>query len=240
MSVFLYLVFIFFLFQPLAVQGVSLNVVINEIAWMGTEVNSSDEWIELYNNTNQDINLDGWGLYEKGGETLIEPLTETIKAKSYYLIERTDNETVPDIEASQPPTSWGGHGLKNTGEHLQLLDNNSNIVDEVDCEEGWFAGKAKPEYKTMERTDSGWQTSQNPEGTPKSENSTSPEKLPETGSPATEEEKTEPAETGSPAAEPVSYPAGVVFSEILPSPEGPDAKNEWIVPTNRQKYSVFL
>lgn len=31
---------------------------------------------------------------------------------------------------------------------------------------------------------------------------------------------------------PISYPTGVVFNEILPSPEGPDAENEWIVPTN--------
>ena len=27
------------------------------------------------------------------------------------------------------------------------------------------------------------------------------------------------------------YPTGIVFNEILPSPEGADAENEWIVPT---------
>ena len=31
---------------------------------------------------------------------------------------------------------------------------------------------------------------------------------------------------------PTTYPAGVVLNEILPSPEGPDPENEWIVPTN--------
>ena len=30
---------------------------------------------------------------------------------------------------------------------------------------------------------------------------------------------------------PVVFPTGVVINEILPSPEGPDEENEWIVPT---------
>jgi len=31
---------------------------------------------------------------------------------------------------------------------------------------------------------------------------------------------------------PITYPTGIIFNEILPSPEGPDAEEEWIVPTN--------
>lgn len=30
---------------------------------------------------------------------------------------------------------------------------------------------------------------------------------------------------------PIAYPAGIVINEILPSPEGADDQNEWIVPT---------
>ena len=73
-------IIVLFSLLPLTVQASikPLDVVINEIAWMGTKANSSDEWIELYNNTSQDISLEGWTLYEK--ETLIEPLTGTIKA----------------------------------------------------------------------------------------------------------------------------------------------------------------
>ena len=32
-------------------QAVALDVVINEIAWMGTVADGNDEWIELYNPT---------------------------------------------------------------------------------------------------------------------------------------------------------------------------------------------
>ena len=51
------------------------------------------------------------------------------------------------------------------------------------------------------------------------------------------QEKLEPEpkseQTSGPKKEtaPLSYPAGVVFSEILPSPEGPDDTEEWVVAT---------
>ena len=39
---------------------------------------------------------------------------------------------------------------------------------------------------------------------------------------------------------PLTYPTGVVFNEILPSPEGPDAKNEWIEIFNQNDFEVNL
>ena len=222
---------IIFLFLPLAVQGASLDVVINEIAWMGTENSANDEWIELYNNTSQDINLDNWGLYE--GETLIEPLFGIIKAKSYYLIERTDDETVPNIPASQEPSGWAGHGLKNSGEHLKLL-NNSVLIDEVNCQDSWFAGDNESK-STMERIDtsvsgsSNWQTSKSPGGTPKKKNYES-RIMNQEEDKLENKEKTEVKSLSN-------YPTGIVFNEILPSPEEPDAENEWTIGI---KHSVFL
>ena len=40
-----------------------LDIVINEVAWAGTSVTTtSDEWIELYNNTGNPVDLTGWTL----------------------------------------------------------------------------------------------------------------------------------------------------------------------------------
>ncbi|RLC79600.1 MAG: hypothetical protein DRJ03_23240, partial [Chloroflexi bacterium] len=39
------------------------DVVINEVAWMGTAANSSDEWIELYNTTGSSIDIGNWSIY---------------------------------------------------------------------------------------------------------------------------------------------------------------------------------
>ncbi len=201
---------------------------------MGTEASSSDEWIELYNNTDQDINLERWGLYETGGETLIEPLTGVIKAKSYYLIERTDDTTISDIPASQEPTGWGGYGLKNDGEYLQLLDNNSQVIDEVNCQDGWPAGDNKTK-QTMERTNANWQTSENPGGTPKSQNSAGAVAKTKPTPTEDNEQKTETIPT-----ETIIYPSGVIFNEILPSPEGADETEEWIEIFNQNSFEVLL
>ena len=204
----------------------SLDVIINEIAWMGTKSNSSDEWIELYNNTNQSISLEGWGLYEAGGETLIEPLGGIIEANSYYLIERTDDTTISDIPASQKPSGWGGYGLNNNGEHLQLRDNSSVVIDEVNCSGGWFAGKTSLDYKTMERKDSaisgnepnnwganngvavnGFDAKGNPiQGTPKTKNSIGSEPM------------SSPTPTPTPAS---PTPSPEISPEITPLSETP-------------------
>ncbi len=39
---------------------------------------------------------------------------------------------------------------------------------------------------------------------------------------------------------PASYPTGIIFNEILPSPEGPDAEEEWIELYNQNDFDVDL
>ncbi len=150
-SNFLITTVIFLIIFPITALGNSGDVVFNEIAWMGTIANSADEWLEFYNTTNRDIDLSGWRIYEKGGQAVLVPLSGIIKSYSYYLIERSDEKTISDIVADQKPISWGGNGLSNNGEHLQLRDNSNQLVDELDCSAKWFAGKASPSYQTMER-----------------------------------------------------------------------------------------
>ena len=111
-----------------AVEILSTPVVINEIAWAGTGPQTSqDEWIELYNRTNYNIDISGWRLYSSdAGPDIIfgedsestTTINKIIPAKGYYLIERTGDDTVNDI-----PADWYGsftNGLSNNGEILTL------------------------------------------------------------------------------------------------------------------------
>jgi len=123
-------------------------VVINEIAWMGTEAEASDEWIELYNLETYAINLFGWALEAQDGSPEIE-LSGEIPAQGYYLLERTDDNTISDITADQ---TYAG-ALSNNGENLILSDYNGAVVDQVDCSKDWFAGENNPQKRSMERTD---------------------------------------------------------------------------------------
>lgn len=134
-----------------------LDVVINEIAWMGTKANSADEWIELSNNTDHDINLTGCKILEMHSPDepiIIITLTGTIYLHGYFLIERTDDTTVIGVDADFF-ASFGGNGLSNDGERLILLSPTGQIIDEVNCTDGWFEGANAPEKKTMERINPG-------------------------------------------------------------------------------------
>ena len=119
-----------------------IDVSINEIAWMGTFSDCSDQWIELCNNTASPIVMNSWMLSGYSGFTT---LTGTIGANSYFLLERTE-ETVSDIPGDML-LSWS---FGYYGDRLQLWNNSSELVDEVDCSRGWFAGEYA-DRKTMEK-----------------------------------------------------------------------------------------
>jgi Ca2+-binding RTX toxin-like protein len=164
-----------------------LSMVINEIAWMGTQANADHEWIELYNPTGSAIDLTGWILTD--GNDINIALSGTIAAGGYFLLERGDNTTVSNITADQIYTG----ALVNTGETLTLRANDGRVIDIVNEDGGaWAAGanSGATGRFTMERInptiagiDSNWRTNdgltrngtdatENPiYGTPKSANS---------------------------------------------------------------------
>jgi phosphatidylserine/phosphatidylglycerophosphate/cardiolipin synthase-like enzyme len=112
------------------------EVVINEVAWMGTTISSSDEWLELYNPGTQAVDLSGWMLTD--GDDITITLSGTIPAQGYYLLERTNDDSVPGVAADQ---TYPG-SLSNTGEVISLRDDVAVLVDEVPCGSGWFSGHA--------------------------------------------------------------------------------------------------
>jgi hypothetical protein len=73
--------------MPIKVQADELSVVINEIAWMGTENSGNDEWLELFNTTEMKSNLNGWKLEAADGSPSIN-LEGSIGAIDYWLLER--------------------------------------------------------------------------------------------------------------------------------------------------------
>jgi phosphatidylserine/phosphatidylglycerophosphate/cardiolipin synthase-like enzyme len=121
----------------IAPQASELDVVISEVAWMGTDASPNDEWLELYNTTSSSIDLTGWSLAASDATPSVT-LAGTIPPRGYFLLERTDDSTVPSVAADQV---YGG-GLGNDGEDLTLQDSSSNVIDRIDCSPGWFAGHA--------------------------------------------------------------------------------------------------
>jgi len=163
------LIFIIFwlIVTPLSlVKANDFSIVINEVCWMGDANKTSNEWIELYNNTNNLISLENWIL--KIDETEIK-LKGVILPQGFYLISRNKNMDA-DLIFSK--------ALKNTGNKLSLYNDAKNVIDEINWTKGWPAGDNKTK-QTMEKINpllsgnlkNNWQKSENSNGTPKQKNS---------------------------------------------------------------------
>lgn len=168
---------------PSAFKVYSQEVVINEIAWAGTSADyPTHEWIELYNNTDEDIVLFGgsastsWRI--KLGDRFIDPqkiINPIIPAHGYYMLESMRDEVVREVPADYLFVL--SYGINNNGTLVQLIKPDGSISDEVDCSFGWFAGDIV-KYRTMERVDpisSGsdplnWQSNKGPRLLPRSYN----------------------------------------------------------------------
>lgn len=123
------------------------DVVITEVAWMGTTGSSSNEWIELYNNTSSSVSLTNWTL-KAADNTPSVTLSGSIAAYGYYLLERTDDNTVPGITADKIYTG----AMVDTGEQMVLRDASNNVIDTANQNGSWFAGSTT-NRATMSRND---------------------------------------------------------------------------------------
>ncbi|MBP6912669.1 MAG: lamin tail domain-containing protein [Candidatus Pacebacteria bacterium] len=151
--------FIFLLFISTA-QKARASIVFSEIAWMGGLNSSADEWIEIYND-GSDVNLEGY-LIESESKKISINLNGTIAGNSYYLIERTDDNSVQNIIADL--TSTFGTGLNNAGDNLYLKNNTGQVIDSLTFSGGWPAGDNTTK-QTMQLVSNSWLTA---EPTPKS------------------------------------------------------------------------
>jgi phosphatidylserine/phosphatidylglycerophosphate/cardiolipin synthase-like enzyme len=128
-----------------AATNTYLDVVISEIAWMGTTNSANDEWIELFNNTSSDVDLTGWQLISSDGAPIFL-LSGVVPANGRFLLERTDDTSTPALA----DLIYTG-ALNNTGEVLTLTNDLSQIVDVANDSGEWFAGNNATK-ESMNRT----------------------------------------------------------------------------------------
>ncbi|MEK7463469.1 MAG: lamin tail domain-containing protein [Patescibacteria group bacterium] len=131
------------------------KLLINELAWMGSVKNSSDEWIELKNISGTELNISNWQVLDKEEQIKITfPENTKVSAGGFLLLERTDDNSAPNVKADIIYTG----ALSNSNEALRLFDDKCGLVDEVFANSEWSAGDA-PTKRTMERqTDLTWWT----------------------------------------------------------------------------------
>lgn len=245
---------LFFLLFPICDLKATGSVIFNEIAWMGTLVSASDEWIELKNTTNETIDLTGWTLKAQDGTPNII-LSKTIEPNGYFLLERTNDDTVPSVQADLIYVGDLGNG----GEFLELYDNASNLIDIFDCistDTKWPAGNNITKQTLARDNFDNWQDSLEVGGTPRQinflnllENQQQNEEQIEQSASSTESQNqieqtaTSTSQGGSSllqaSSTPLLYHAGdIVINELVSDPV--DGEDEWIELYNNLTKNIDL
>lgn len=190
-----------FAVPAIAAQPEPGRAIINEVAWMGTHASATDEWIELFNPGDAAVDLNGWTL--RWNERQVR-LRGEIPAKGYFLLERTDDSTVADVEADLIYTG----SLRNGGEILQLFDRDESLVDSANADGGAWPAGHNVNKTAMQRidpslpdSDGNWQTfSEGPQSAHDASGN------PIQGSPGTGNERQRPETTKPEAINVVSTP----------------------------------
>lgn len=112
------------------------DVVINELMWAGSTVDSDDEWIELKNMTSSSIDLTGWQITKlvSSEQPMLTIASGTIPANGYFLISKFDKESANSALNVTGLTS-SGVGLRNSNLQIKLYKGSispTNLVDTAD------------------------------------------------------------------------------------------------------------
>ena len=225
-----------------AASGIShKSVIINEIAWMGSEASANYEWIELKNISGKTVSLSGWELHDKDGQiAIVLPGTISLSPGNFLLLERNEEAT----DAASDVLYSGS--LRNDEEGVELFDNECKPQDAAYANPKWEAGESSAR-KTMERDadGNGWHTSANAGGTPKKANSvlavTPPPTTPSSSPATTTPNPPPPPPPPPPPAPPPPAPQAVtiLISEIMPGTQS-SSSDEFIELYNPSNFAVPL
>jgi hypothetical protein len=159
------------------------QLVINEIMF-DPDIDNS-EFIEFFNNGNNEINLGGWRFEDENGN--VNKLSDTsfiIKSNEYFIL-AADSLTISKYYLqnyrNKSVTGASSFGLVNTGELILLKDLRQNVIDSVWYSDKWHNKNILiTKNKSLERINPelngndqfNWSTSVNPDGaTPGKQNS---------------------------------------------------------------------
>lgn len=152
------------------------KVLINEVAWSGTAKSSSEEWIELYTSSENDISLSGWQLIDAADDIVVNfGPSDKIRGKGYFLLERGSANFISGMTADK----FFSGSINNSDEKLFLFAAGCVLSDSVkDVGSNWknIGGDSGAEKRSAERAGDSWQTFMGESasgifGTPKAENS---------------------------------------------------------------------
>ncbi len=218
------------------------EVIINELLWSGSSLSSADEFIELFNNTDREIDLSGWNISRiSNGEEILMleiPAGKSISAGGYFLIANYSNDYANSILGINPDVVNTAVSLSNDKLQISLYDgafiDKKNLIDVAGSVGIPLAGENLAVKKSMEREDvfgdgtkkANWHTCYEAKnldddvidcGTPGAKNSIKPADEPK-----------------------IEYPVGILFNEIYPKPNTNSGEKEYVELLNSSTEKITL
>lgn len=135
-----YLFFLGLVFLPVEV---SANVVISEIMYDLDGADSGKEWVEIYNNGNESVDLNGWKFFENGTNHGVATTSKSsgfvMPANSYAIIADNFDKFLIDWPDFSGVVFDSVFSLSNDGENVILRDSELKDADGVDYVSVWGA-----------------------------------------------------------------------------------------------------
>lgn len=106
------------------------SVVINELMYSSHDNNKAGDWIELYNTTQESIDISGWVIRDAQNSIFIFPEHTTIAANSYIVVSSNPelfSRVYPSVDFL--PMNIG---FKSSGDFIRLLDAFEYVVDSLE------------------------------------------------------------------------------------------------------------
>jgi beta-lactamase superfamily II metal-dependent hydrolase len=203
----------------------AVNVVFSEIFYDTPGTDDEEEWIELYNDSTETVDLGGWTITDNNGTgwTFTFPAGETIAPGTYYTV-AMDSAGFTALYGYEADLYGSLPFLNNAGDALILKDSTAAVIDAVAWEGGASAG-----------VPDGWGSDTNPWAS--------------TGNTIVRSDPTVDTDTyadwtyatnnGNPQTQSAAG-TSVVFSEIFYDTPGDENKEEWIELYNNTSETVDL
>lgn len=214
------------------------SIIINEIA---AYLPSKNEWIEIFNRGNAEVNIESWKFYEnetKHGLKIIQG-SNLIKPQEYAIIANNASNFLSDhAEFSQTLLDSSWSSLKENGEKIGLINEKDEFVE--------LFSYPPAEETSLERMDP-WSNSISSDHWKPHSNASSPGSQNENyliknisleNNVATPDNETEESHP-SPSTNPDDLQF-IIINEILPNPKEADSEYEWIELKNTSEDEIDL
>lgn len=111
-----------------------MDAVINEIMYKPS--GDEPEWIEIFNNTSQNINVKNWRVADKTGSASIGDTNLILEPGAFITLSK--DETIFDYyDITSTTVIVNLPSLNNSGDNLKLVDQYGNLIDSVNYKSTW-------------------------------------------------------------------------------------------------------